>query len=637
MAHRSVMSHDFLGVRRYAAIFMAAWTLVAGAELAWQFSQDGAKTLEIALIQARDSFNKDLVYRRWAAGHGGVYVPVTEEMLPNPYLEHLENRDVTTTSGLELTLVNPAYMTRQVHELGRSQYGYLGHITSLKPIRPENAPDEWEAEALQVFEAGVLEVSSIEMLDGEEYLRLMRPLLTEERCLKCHASQGYEVGDVRGGISVSVPMAPLWAAGRTHFAAEVLGHCGVWLLGLVGIGLGARHILGRIRERERAEEGVREQTRLNRALLDSMPCVALLVRPHTHEIVASNKPAAEMNAMPGEKCYRTFGKRDAPCPWCLAPEVWGTHEDQAVEMESDGRVWDKHWMHVSDDLFLYYAFDVTEQKRAAEEEELRQEQLIQADKMISLGILVSGVAHEINNPNHFIMSHVTPLKEVWEDSRPILDRYYEDNGDFNVAGGKYSQMREHVPQMLSYVQEGSERIRDIVNELRDYARGGPPELADQVQVNDVVKSAVTLLSNLLKKHTTRFSVAYGEDVPAVRANYRRLQQVVINLIQNACEALPNPEAGIRVATRLDPGTGAVLIEVEDQGEGIESDVLEHVTDPFFTTKRSSGGTGLGLSISSRIVTEHGGTLRFSSKPGEGTRVTVSLSVEEVAVVDGGGA
>ena len=181
---------------RTVFIIAVAWTAMFVALVAWEYIDYSRNVKELAYIQAHLSYEKDLVYRRWAAMHGGVYIPITEEMQPNPYLSHIENRDVTTTSGLELTLVNPAYMTRQVHELGREQYGHRGHITSLNPIRPENVPDPWEAEALQEFERGETEAVELAEIGNVEYLRTMRPIITEESCLKCHAFQGYLVGDV---------------------------------------------------------------------------------------------------------------------------------------------------------------------------------------------------------------------------------------------------------------------------------------------------------------------------------------------------------------------------------------------------------------------------------------------------------
>lgn len=189
----------------------------------------------MARAQARAAIGRDLLYRRWGSMHGGVYVPPTAETPPNPYLSHLPHRDVVTSEGKNLTLINPAYMTRQVYEMAQKDKNGLGigHLTSLNPLRPENAPDEWEAKALREFEKGAKEVSAIVIQSGGSYLRLMQTFVTEQPCLKCHAHQGYKVGDVRGGLNVSVPLKPLLEATQTEINGTIVRHAGVWLLGLL--------------------------------------------------------------------------------------------------------------------------------------------------------------------------------------------------------------------------------------------------------------------------------------------------------------------------------------------------------------------------------------------------------------------
>ncbi len=209
------------------------------------------------MASARDTFSRDLVYRRWATIHGGVYVPAAPETPPNPYLAHIPERDIRTPSGKTLTLMNPAYMTRQVHELGFKQYGLRGHITSLKPLRPENAPDEWERSALQAFEKGAKEIASREPIGDKTYLRFMRPMITEEGCLKCHAGQGYVIGDIRGGISVSVPWETSRLGLNAHLRTTILAFGSIWLIGLAGT-WGARHkLLRHLNERRQATESLR--------------------------------------------------------------------------------------------------------------------------------------------------------------------------------------------------------------------------------------------------------------------------------------------------------------------------------------------------------------------------------------------
>jgi PAS domain S-box-containing protein len=232
--------------------------VLVGLGLWWKLDHLRHSVHELAETAARSSFEKDLLYRQWAALHGGVYVPVTDRSPPNPLLSGIPERDLTTPSGRALTLMNPAYMTRQVHELGAELYRHRGHITSLQPIRAENAPDAWERQALEAFARGVPEVSAVESFGGEPHLRFMRPLRTEAGCLKCHAAQGYKLGDIRGGISVAVPMRDYEAVVQPHQREEVLAHSSIWILGLVALGAGGWQLQRRRRERDVAGAAMRE-------------------------------------------------------------------------------------------------------------------------------------------------------------------------------------------------------------------------------------------------------------------------------------------------------------------------------------------------------------------------------------------
>ena len=241
----------------YTGLMAIAWTVTVGVSLAWNLREQRGATLESARIQARAAFEKDVLYRRWNAMHGGVYVPVTETTSPNPHLE-VPERDIETPGGRVLTKVNPAYMTRQVHELGAEKTGVQGHITSLNPIRPKNAADPWETAALKAFENGAAEYDSVEVFCGEDHMRLMRPLVTEKGCLKCHAVQGYAEGDIRGGISASIPMAPFRATGQAATVSVVAWQGVFWLLGMGGIGFSQRHLRTRIRKQMQSEAELRE-------------------------------------------------------------------------------------------------------------------------------------------------------------------------------------------------------------------------------------------------------------------------------------------------------------------------------------------------------------------------------------------
>ncbi|MCP4115344.1 MAG: response regulator [Desulfobacteraceae bacterium] len=249
------------GIIKYARLHGTLWTIVLVASLAWNISLVNRNTLEEVCIQARSAFEKDVMYRRWNAIYGEIYAPVSDKVQPNPYLSHMPEREISTPSGKLLTLINPAYMTRQVHELAQEEFGVRGHITSLAPIRPQNAPDPWEVEALKAFEGGNTEISSLEIIDGKEYLRLMRPLINEQGCLKCHSGQGDTPGSIRGGISVAVPMKSLRAISHKHIFSLILAHVLLWMIGLSGIVVGTRRLIRSERERKRADTAFKKAKR----------------------------------------------------------------------------------------------------------------------------------------------------------------------------------------------------------------------------------------------------------------------------------------------------------------------------------------------------------------------------------------
>jgi PAS domain S-box-containing protein len=263
-------------MKKYRTIWTALlrwgllWSLIVGCSLLWNQHLIRQQVYLFAHHEAETIINKDLTFRRWATGHGGVYVPPTEQTPPNPWLT-VSKRDVVTTNGDKLTLMNPAYMTRQVMNLFSEQYGGKGHITSLLLKNPGNAPDAWEKAALQQFEKGMTSVHELTAINGAPHYRLILPMKMEKGCLKCHADTMIPVGGIRGGISASVPLKPYLKSADAGLRGVELGHGAIWLLGMVGITITSAVYLRQQRLSQQAEDDLRAQEALYASLTTASP------------------------------------------------------------------------------------------------------------------------------------------------------------------------------------------------------------------------------------------------------------------------------------------------------------------------------------------------------------------------------
>jgi len=209
------------------------FSLLIGFSLYWNITNLNQAKVELATAEAKANWNKDQALRNWATKHGGVYVKPDKRTPPNPYLAHLPNRDVVTTDGINLTLMNPAYMMSQMVKEYETTYGIKGRITGKILLNPANAPDDWELKVLDKFERGIKEVVEQDMIKGESYIRLMRPMFMKKGCVKCHGHLGFKEGDLRGGVSVSIPLKPYFAAADKTSNSMKVTHGIVWFLSVL--------------------------------------------------------------------------------------------------------------------------------------------------------------------------------------------------------------------------------------------------------------------------------------------------------------------------------------------------------------------------------------------------------------------
>ena len=393
-----------------------------------------------------------------------------------------------------------------------------------------------------------------------------------------------------------------------------------------------------VTERRRAEEAFRESEANFRNLIeDSIEGVAIVSRES--RFVFANQALAEMFGCesPGEMLHKSTMDFTAPLERDRLTDMFQARlrgEEAPSQYQYQGQrrdaslIWlDRHIMLVNwmgEPAFLSRFVEITEQKRNEEKIRVQEHLLIHADKMATLGIFVSGVAHEINNPNTSIMMNVPLLEKMWRDLLPMLQMHRKRDPDFTLANIPFDEAQEVFPSLLSDISGSSQRIKRFVENLKNYAQKREIREMREIDVNEVVESAVTLMRNQIERMTHAFSAEYDRSIPSFKGDFMDIEQVVINLITNACQALSNKEKGVRITTRFAKDQERILVEVADEGEGIPEEILDKITDPFFSTKYEAGGTGLGLSVSLDILKKYGGNLEFSSTPGVGTTATLVM-------------
>jgi signal transduction histidine kinase len=333
-------------------------------------------------------------------------------------------------------------------------------------------------------------------------------------------------------------------------------------------------------------------------------------------VVMTNREDIE----PGKHCYESFFRRSHPCEDCRLARILKDKTPLTISMKHDDRYLQVHALpvynkdHEVDGILEFYR-DVTLEKTY-------EQQLQQADKLASLGQLVSGIGHEINNPNQFIRGNIKILSQALDDMLPIVDDYYKSHPDLKIARLKYDFFREHIMMLVDDMAHGSERIKTIVEGLRSFARKDEGLLVDTVEINTLIEACARLVHNEVHKRAD-VELDLSDNLPTFTGNSQKIEQVLINLIVNASQAMPDDKKGL-ITVRTRSEDGSITVEVEDNGHGMTEKTLKQIFDPFFTTKRAKGGTGLGLAIAYRIIDEHGGNMSVTSQPGSGTTFTIRI-------------
>ncbi len=584
---------------RNAVLLALVWTLLVAASLGWNMANKRSEILHLARHEALANINKDISFRYWVAAHGGVYVPPDAKTPPNPYLK-VPERDVVTASGKALTLMNPAYVTRQIHENYSARFGIEGRMTSLKPVNPRNAPqNQWEIQALQSFERGAKEAVGTFENGGERYMRVMVPLVAEKPCLKCHAEQGYKEGDIRGGLAATVALSPYFSAGRPYLAMG-LSHGGIWAIGLLAIGLLTRRTLCRTRQRLAAERELAESYKLLQTITDLATEWAYWRNPDGSFRYVSPASSRVTGYSPGELYADPQLLVEMVVP--EDRERWLHHVHQA---DADGRPTpmefrilakdgDLRWIsHVcrpiydEDGRFLGVRGshnDITDRHD-------REQIMIQQSRLAAMGEMIGNIAHQWRQPLNALEILLANLKDAFEYHE--LD---QEAIDHTVLDG------HHIIQRMSATIDD---FRNFFKPNKEKARFNPRQTLDDT---------VSILKASLRNNGITLRIE-GDDELSCYGYPNEYAQVLLNLLTNAKDAI--------VARKVSDGTirlslakqdGQAVLTVRDNGGGIPADILDKIFEPYFTTKDK--GTGIGLYMSKTIIENSmGGQIAASNVAG----------------------
>ncbi|MBN1664571.1 MAG: PAS domain S-box protein [Deltaproteobacteria bacterium] len=278
--------------------------------------------------------------------------------------------------------------------------------------------------------------------------------------------------------------------------------------------------------------------------------------------------------------------------------------------------------------------DITEERRIRREGELRLQQMIQSHKLTALGEVVTGVAHEINNPVSFIANNIPLLEEMWSTVEPILASNGASHPDWSDRGVSYVEVCDNMKEIIEEFKIASLRIKRVIAGLKEFARADETAPMKTVKISEVINGVLIIVGAQIRKTVSRIDQYIDQNLPPIPGHFQKIEQVIANLLINAHQSVPADRKGkITITARYLSHHKAIVIEIEDNGNGMDKDILDHIFEPFFTTRRDMEGTGLGLSISYGLVKEHHGVIGVLSRPGIGSRFSVYLPVNGDKLMD----
>ena len=631
------MEHGSFARRVRSVVLMSGATLCAWSVfVAFLHGQalraDRDSMADMAVIEARAAFEKDVAYRTWATRLGGVYVEVMDSLRPNPYLD-VRDRDVTASNGKSLTLVNPAYMTRMVHAIGNANFGLVSRITSLAPVNAENAPLAWESRAMRELGAWRPEWHESGFDGGEPVVRYIRGLIVESGCLKCHANQGYVVGDMRGAISVTVPLSRYADALKKLEAGTMRRYLWIWLAGSGFIMFGFAVMLRQEFFRHKAEAvqrdaaaRLRESEQFLQSLHDNSPTIIVVFDVLGEDVFVLRGINLSVTRFFGIPREALIGKRPEQMgAWfsetsttacaCLCRECVAARDtvERELRVDRDGRT-DWLLMRISPLFFedgrvfrlVGSAMVISARRRMEEDLRAAKDQAESASRAKSE--FLANMSHEVRTPLNGIMG----MLQLLQESEPS------------------SEQREYLRAALA----SSRRLGKLLTDILDLSRIEADRMvlcAEEVRLTELRASVVDIFAAVARHQGVELRFEIDPGLPErLIGDGTRLGQILCNLVGNALKFTERGQVvvGADLLGRAAGGWCRVLLTVSDTGVGIPEDHLEDIFDSFVQVesayRRNYQGAGLGLAITRKLVELMDGELSVESEVGQGSMFCCSV-------------
>jgi len=614
-----------IGIKRRGLVLFAGWTLIIVISFSWNLWYSTTSTYEIAKNNLRLSIEKDLLFRSWATDHNGIYVHVTDKTPPNPYLTHMPERDIITTTGRQLTLMNPAYMMRELYELSKERQGVHGRLVSIEPVNPINMADEWESAALMAFSEPGEEAVSTTEIAGQAVLRIIKPFYVEEGCLYCHTEEGFKIGDLRGGISTTLSLEPYLAVLSSTKLNLIIGYIVIWLLGTGGIFIATMQLdkVTRLRISEEKYRTIVENTNdallihdFNGKILDLNERASKMYGFERSELIGAN--LSKVTSMESSLQRSEIMEQLMQANSLVFEGVDIRRDGQQFPVEISAKIVSKQ----GNGVIQVFVRDISERKQA--EIDMReansklakaiveaQELAVKAEEANSAkSKFLSNMSHEIRTPMNAVVGMTELLEEL------------SDNNEQK----KY----------IDILKKNGESLLSLINNILDLSKmeAGSMEVKMRESiVCNILKEIGLNYQPLAAKKGLEITIDTGLCHPkqcCALIDEDKLRQVLINLVGNA---IKYTESGtIDLSFRI-LDEAKMLFVVKDTGIGIAGDKLDDIFHAFkqgdVSNTQTYAGTGLGLTISKKLVELMEGQIWVESELGVGSKFSFILPYKPI--------